>query len=145
MKREPTVPTDLEANKQLLRDYIEQVSNTGNVAIIGRFVADDFVEHYPPPGLPAGIAGAVALVKVFAETFSDYRFEIEELLAEGDRVVVRGWGVGRHTGTFLGREPTGREVRYRAAHVFQVRDGRLVGRWAYPDLAGLLQQLGPAS
>jgi predicted ester cyclase len=58
---------------------------------------------------------------------------------------VRGWGSGRHTGPFLGVAPTDREVRFRAAHVFQVRDGKLAARWAYPDMLGLLVQLGAVS
>ena len=81
-------------------------------------------------------------MQVFKDNFSGYRFEIEELLAEGDKVLVRGWGAGTHTGPFMGLPPTGKAIRFRAAHVFQVADGKLTARWAYPDMLGMLQQLG---
>ena len=131
-----------DENKAILREYIEEVTNKGDIAAISRYVADDFVEHYGPPGLPGGIAGAIALVKLFRDNFEGYRFEIEEMLAEGDRVLVRGWGVGKHTGPFMGIPPTGKAVRFRAAHVFEVTEGKLTARRAYADLLGLLQQLG---
>jgi predicted ester cyclase len=131
-----------EENKAVLRAYIAEVANTGDVSGIARYVAEDFVEHYGPPGLPGGIAGATALVKLFSDNFEGYRFEIEEMLADGDKVLVRGWGSGKHTGPFLGIAPTGKEMRFRAAHVFQVVDGKLAARWAYADTLGLLQQLG---
>ncbi|SRR5579883_1670988 len=132
----------LEENKAIVRAFIEEVSNTGDFAALPRYVSQDFVEHYGPPGLPGGAAGIGALVKTFTDNFAGYRFDIEEMLAEGDKVMVRGWGVGTHTGTFLGIPPTGKEVRFRAAHVFAVADGKLIARWAYPDMLGLLQQLG---
>src|SRR5690348_10610019 len=131
-----------EENKAVVRAYIEEVTNKGDIAAVPQYVTEDFREHYPPPGVPDGIAGAIALVKVFKDNFEGYRFEIEELLAEGDRVLVRGWGSGTHTGPFLGIPPTGKTIRFRAAHVFQVVDGKLAARWAYPDMLGMLQQLG---
>ena len=56
--------------------------------------------------------------------------------------LARGWGSGTHTGAFLGIAPTGKPVHFRAAHVFQVRDGQIAARWAYPDMLSMLQQLG---
>src|SRR4051812_47962629 len=96
-----------DENKALVREYIEQVTNAGDIAAASRYIAEDFQEHYGPPGLPTGLAGAVALVKLFTDNFDGYRFEIDELLADGDRVVVRGWSVGTHTGPFMGIAPTG--------------------------------------
>src|SRR4051794_27804582 len=129
-------------NKAIVRGFIEEVTNQGDLAAAPQYVATDFVEHYGPPGLPQGIAAAIGLTKLFLDNFAGYRFEIEELLADGDRVVVRGWGSGRHTGPFMGIAPTGKDIRFRAAHVFQIRDGKLAARWAYPDMLGMLQQLG---
>jgi predicted ester cyclase len=133
---------ETERNIGVVREYIDRVTNRGEIDAIAEYVTHDFIEHSPPPGLPPGIAGARALVEVFRLGFEDYRFEIEELVGYDDRVLVRGWGAGRHVAPFLGIAPTGRDVRYRAAHVFLVRDGRLAARWAYPDTLGLLQQLG---
>jgi predicted ester cyclase len=136
--------TRQDANVRTVRAYIEDVSNRGDIAAIGRYVAADFREHYPPPGLPDGIEGVVALIRLLRDAFEDYQFEVDEMLADGDKVVVRGWGSGRHTAPFMGIAPTGKAVRYRAAQVFLVRDGQLAERWAYPDMLGLLQQLGVA-
>ncbi|MEA2574137.1 MAG: hypothetical protein QOH93_1435 [Chloroflexia bacterium] len=131
-----------DENKAVVRDFIEEVTNKGDLAAAPRYVAADFVEHYGPPGLPGGIAGSVALTKLFQDNFDGYRFDIEELLAEGDHVLVRGWGTGTHNGPFMGIPPTGKDIRFRAAHVFEVKDGKITARWAYPDMLGMLQQLG---
>ena len=58
-----------EENKAVVRAYIEEVTNMGDLPAVSWYVAEDFREHYPPPGLPEGIAGAVALVHVFQDNF----------------------------------------------------------------------------
>jgi predicted SnoaL-like aldol condensation-catalyzing enzyme len=92
----PAAAADLEANKLLVRGYIEEVFNKHQPETSDRFVATDFIEHNPR--LPHdGLAGAKQfLIKVFA-AFSDYHGEIQNLVAEGDMVISRTqWtGTGR--------------------------------------------------
>src|SRR5262252_10678990 len=78
---------DVEANKKLVRSFIEEVWNKRQPANVDRFIASDYIEHNP--NLPPGRDGRKGFVAAVQAGFSDYRGEIAEILAEGDRVVVR--------------------------------------------------------
>jgi predicted ester cyclase len=64
------------------------------------------------------------------------------MIAEDDRVAVRLLSHARHTGTFMGMPPTGREYTVSETHIFRIRDGRVVEHWRDADMLGLMQQLG---
>jgi steroid delta-isomerase-like uncharacterized protein len=124
----PAAAADLEANKLLVRGYIEEVFNKHQAETSDRFVATDFIEHNPR--LPhAGLAGTKQfLTKVFA-AFSDYHGEIQNLVAEGDMVVSRTQWTGTNDGPYDGRPATGRKLVFSTSDFFRIENGKIAERW----------------
>ncbi|HZN88487.1 MAG TPA: ester cyclase [Thermoleophilaceae bacterium] len=120
----------LEANKALIRRVFEEVIPAGDASAMRELAAPDFLDHDPLPGQPPGAAGAEYVVATMHGAHPDLRFTIEDLVAEGDRVVIRWTLRGTNTGPLFGRPPTGQEVELAAVVIFRIADGRLAERWA---------------
>ena len=132
-----------EENKKLVRDWIEAV-DTGNPGVVDDYLSAQFTDYNPPPLPSAGpdIGSARAAFKDALGIFTDFRHEVLDQWAEGDTVVSRITGRGRHTGEFLGILPTGNEVQMEGIVVHQIKDGKIVEHRAQVDALGLMMQLG---
>jgi steroid delta-isomerase-like uncharacterized protein len=126
--RAPAAAADLEANKLLVRGYIEEVFNKHQPEASNRFVATDFIEHNPR--LPHdGLAGTKQfLIRVFA-AFSDYHGEIQDIVAEGDKVVSRTQWTGTNDGPYEGRPATGKKLVFSTSDYFRIENGKIAERW----------------
>ena len=126
--RAPASAAELEANKLLIRGYVEEVFNKHQPAATDRFVATDFIEHNPR--LPHdGLAGIKQFeAKVFA-AFSDYHGEIQNLVAEGDMVVSRTQWTGTNDGPYEGRPATGNKLVFSTSDFFRIENGKIAERW----------------
>ena len=130
----------LERNKDVARQVIDRIFVHQEDAAIDELIAPDFVPHtfgrMPPgrEGLRAGMQRAGAGV-------SDARFDIQDEIAEGDRVAVRVTTSARHTGQFMGIDPTGERYSIDEIHIFRIRDGQVIEHWHEFDKLALLQQL----
>jgi steroid delta-isomerase-like uncharacterized protein len=129
-------------NKAIIRRFFEEGLSTGDMALLDEIVAQDFTLHGAPPGLPSGREDFKLLVGMFRSAFPDYRDSIEDLVAEGDKVVVRWTFRGTHTGDFQGIPATGKHVKTTGISIFRVHDGKIKDDWTIIDMVGLLQQLG---
>jgi len=129
-------------DKAMIRRYYEEVFNQRRVELVDDLAVDDYVEHDPFPGQGDGRDDLKARVRTILEAFDPLRFRIEDMIAEGDRVVVRWSQTGTHTGDFLGAPPTGREFTSTGIDIHRVADGRMAEHWHVVDLYGLLMQLG---
>jgi predicted ester cyclase len=127
----PAAAADGEANKQLVRSYLEEVINKRRPDATDRYIATGFTEHNP--NLASDIEGKKRAVTALLAGFSDYHGEIVEILAEGDKVVVRTQWSGTQDGPFLGLPPSGNKVRFSTADFFRVADGKLVEHWDVVD------------
>ena len=95
--------------------------------------------------LPINTPGANALKEIFARlhrAFPDLHVTIEDLIAEGDRVVSRNFVTGTHRGEYMGVPATGRTVGYDEIFIARFVDGRIAETWGVVDVASLLKQLG---
>ncbi|MFF2204581.1 ester cyclase [Streptomyces sp. NPDC058145] len=119
---------------------------TGDAELVARTI-DEVVE----PGLifhapvPTGVTGVQALKEVWTvllRAFPDLRVEIEDVIAEGDKVVYRNTVTGTHLGEYRGLAPTGRSVRYGEIFVFRLAGGRIAEIWGVVDVLSQLRQLG---
>src|SRR5215813_1636633 len=99
---------DVEANKRLFRDFVETVINKRQLAEADRYFTTNFIEHNP--NLGQGLAGRKQFLAAVFAGFSDYHGEIDQIVAEGDRLAVRILWSGTQDGPFLGRPPTGNKV-----------------------------------
>ena len=134
----------LEDDKNLVRAYFAAFRDR-DAAWWQRFIAPDFVRH--DPGLDfevRGPAGVARLGEVLHGGLSDIAMLIDEVIAEGDRVLARLRFQGRHTGEFQGIPATGRAVDIVVMDYFRVADGRLVEHWALMDNLTMLKQIGAA-
>jgi steroid delta-isomerase-like uncharacterized protein len=120
---------DTERNKQLVIRLIDEVWNAGELRLL--------------PELWSGPSRdeAYSLHKTLTGAFPDLRIDIDDLIAEDDKVVARMTFHGTHRGPFRGIPATGRQVSFTAIRVYRVADGKIVESWANQDALGLLGQL----
>jgi len=134
------VSQQLEAIR-VVRRNTEEVQSKGDFALFDRLFAEDYVDHTPQPGFPATKDGTRALYRALRAVFTDFRAEIHFQFSDGDRVATYKTYRGTHDGPFMGRQPSGKQVRFDTVDVMRVRDGQIVAHWGVGDLLGLLQQL----
>ena len=127
-----------EENKALLRRLFEEVWNQGNLAPLHEVLAADFLYH---PDL-RGLEAYKQAIRLYLTAFPDLHFTIEDMLAEGDRVVTRWTLRGTHQGPFQDIPPTGKQVTLTGISIFRVANGKGVEVWTDADYLGILQQLG---
>jgi steroid delta-isomerase-like uncharacterized protein len=130
-----------EENKAIARRIFE-VFNSGNLALADELIAADVVDHQAMPGMEAGLAGFKQLISMLRAGFPDLRLTVEDLIAEGDKVVGRSTMSGSHTGEFMGMAPTGKQFTIQAIDVMRFAGGKAVEHWGNQDDLGMMQQLG---
>jgi steroid delta-isomerase-like uncharacterized protein len=133
-----------EANKAIVIQLYEEIWNQGDLDLVDKLIAPNAINHDPqhPPGVPSGPQGLKAAVTMLRSAFPDDHHTIEDLVAEGDKVVVRTTLTGTHQGSFLGLAPTGKHIANTSIHIFRIASGQIVEVWANRDDLGVLQQLG---
>ncbi len=132
-------------NKALNRRFVEEVINQGNIEAIDELIDPGVVDHAALPGFPTGREGAKQFFAMMRSAFPDLHLTIEDMIAEGDKVVMRSTWSGTHQGEFMGISATGRRVTVSAIDISRVADGRIVEHWEQSDALGLMQQLGVVS
>jgi predicted ester cyclase len=105
--------------------------NKRDPSAVDRYLAPAFIEHNPH--IPAGLAGRKQFATQLLAGFSDYHAEIQEIVAEGDRLVARVEWTGTQDGPFLGRPATGNKLRFSTADFFRIENGRLAEHWDVVD------------
>jgi steroid delta-isomerase-like uncharacterized protein len=130
-------------NAQLGRRYFEEVWNRGNLAALDQLLTADYINHAPStPNPPRGADGLKPIVAAIRKAFPDLHFEIEDVIATTDAVVVRTRMTGTHRGDFFGVAPTGRRVSVNQINIERIRDGRIAEHWRVTDELTLMRQLG---
>jgi steroid delta-isomerase-like uncharacterized protein len=130
-------------NKAILRRWYEQGFAKGNLAALDELVATDFVDHNPAaPGLAGGLEGAKEVVTMMRTAFHDFRITVEDMVAEGDKVVARVTARATHKGEFMGIAPTGKQAAIEVIDIVRIAGGKMVERWGIFDQLGLMQKLG---
>jgi len=133
----------VEENKALARRVMADVVNTGNMALVDELVAPGFVRHDLGGGPDiVGPEGVKLLVAALRATFPDIQMTIEDVIAEGDKLVVRYTARGTHSGGIQGIAPTGRKVTWAGINIYRGEGGKVVETWQLSDGLGLMQQLG---
>jgi steroid delta-isomerase-like uncharacterized protein len=132
----------LQANKTVARRILEEVIDGKDLDLADELIAEDVHDHCATPGSTPGREGWKEWVRGIHASYPDWRHTIEDIIAEGDKVVVRQTAMGTHRGTFHGIEPTGKLVRERGIDVMRIRDGKMVEHWGEYDWFGLFTQLG---
>lgn len=130
-----------ETNKQVVRRFYDEVLNSGDLDVLEQIAVANYEEHDMLPGQGTGLTGLRDRVTMLQTAFKP-RFTIEDVIAEGDRVVVRWTNSGTHVGDFLGIPATGKSVTVAGIDIYRVQDGRMAEHWHVIDQLSMLQQLG---
>jgi steroid delta-isomerase-like uncharacterized protein len=134
-----------EENKMIARRFREEIWNPGNLAIADEICAGDFVWRNLDPLTPDFGPGPAALkqvVTMYRTAFPDVRCTIEDLVAEGDQVVIRWTGRGTNDGNLGNIAPTGKAVTVTGIDILRITGGEIQECWTNWDTLGMLQQLG---
>jgi steroid delta-isomerase-like uncharacterized protein len=131
----------LEANKDLVRRFIQGVFVQQDPNAADELAAPDFTPHSWGPMEP-GVDALKAAQRRVSAGLADARMEIHDLIAEGDEVAVRLTSHGRHAGEFMGMPASDKEYAISEIHIFRVRDGKVAEHWRDADMLGMLRQLG---
>ena len=133
-----------ERNKSLARRWFEDLFSRGDLDAAEEILSADFLDHLPREE-ERGIEELKHYVSVYRTAFPDIEDTVEEIVAEGDKVVVRWRSRGTHQGEFMGVAPTGRHVRFCGMRLFRIAENKIVESWVNIDERGLQEQLGAVS
>lgn len=127
--------------EELVRRFYEDVLVGGDLAALDELATSDYEEHEPLPGQGDGLQGLKDRVSMLREGLAP-RFTIEDVISEGDRLVVRWTNSGTHVGNFLGIPATNKSFSVAGIDIYRVADGKLAEHWHVVDQLSMLQQLG---
>jgi steroid delta-isomerase-like uncharacterized protein len=133
------------ANKELVRRFYKEVYVDWNMALVNEVVSPQFTSHDWPKSSPRGPEGFREFYSAIRAALPDARYEVDDLIAEGDKVVVRWRLLGTHKGDFRGIAATGREIALKGIAIYRVENGKLMERWVVSDLHGLLEEIRGSS
>ena len=130
-----------EENKAIARRGYEAI-NQNNLDALDEVVASDITDHNPSPGQAPGLEGVKQWFSSLHTAFSDFHVDVEDMIAEGDKVVARVTGSGTHQGEFMGIAPTGNRIEFSGIDILRIAEGKVAEHWGNFDNLGMLQQLG---
>jgi steroid delta-isomerase-like uncharacterized protein len=132
-----------EENKAVVRRFnelVEEYWRTGDADAFDEVVASDFVHH--APGLPPDLEGMKQALPMFRAAFPDMRLTVEDMIAEGDKVLDRVTVRCTHEGELMGIPASGKQVEFMETHISRIVGGKIVERWGQWDALGMMQQIG---
>lgn len=117
-------------NETLATRYIEDVLNKGDVAAIDQLVATEFTEHDPYPGQAPGVEGEKEAVRTLRIAFPDLHLTIDEIISEGEHVVIQVTARGTQSGEFHGVPASGESITETQVHILRCAAGKCVEHWS---------------
>ncbi|HXH17986.1 MAG TPA: ester cyclase [Chitinophagales bacterium] len=137
-----TNTAQLETNKEIARRGIIEIWNEGKAEAVDALIADNFVDHNAPPGLPPGKDGFRQLVNMYRTAFPDVSFVIDFQVAEGDKVATRYTATGTQNGELMGYPPSGKHATVRGIIISRIENGKIVESWENFEMYEMLVQIG---
>ncbi|NUP06189.1 MAG: ester cyclase [Polyangiaceae bacterium] len=133
----------VEDKTAVIERYFGELFNEGRLELVDELLHEDYVNHSPSPGLPAGREGVRVVVALLRTAFPDLRYTLEDVVVGRDAVATRTTMRGTHRGDFFGLAPTGRTFEVAQMTIEHFRGGRIVAHHRLTDLAALAEQLAP--
>lgn len=133
-----------EQNKTIARRVVEEWYNQGNSAVADELYASDYIHHDPalPLELQRGLTAYKQVIGMFRAAFPDFYMTLDDVIAEGDKVVGRWTFRGTHQGELMGIPATGKQVTLTGIAISRIADDKVVEGWVNFDAMGMMQQLG---
>jgi steroid delta-isomerase-like uncharacterized protein len=132
----------IEENKALARRWLEEVWNKVNLATVDKLCTANFTFNYAAPGVSNDREGYRQTVIMLTSGVSDLKITLEDIVAEGDKVVVRWKGISKHTGDFMGIPATGKQLSMTGISIARIEGSKIAEEWGEMDMMGLMQQIG---
>ena len=130
-----------EDNKTIARRFSQEVLSKGDLSVAEQLLDADYVNHTPIPGQMPGIEGFRKSVMGLRAALP-FEEVIEDLIAEGDKVVVRAVRKATHSGPFMGIPASGKQVTIPTTYILRIQNEKIIDAWLVWDMLGLMQQLG---
>lgn len=131
----------LEENKAIVRRYLDEAWNRGNITILDELMAPDYKRYVGTSGGYLDREGQKQRIAGFHKALANLQLTLDDMLAEGDEVTIRIHVTGTHRDTLVGVPATGKDVVVAAVDILRLVDGSVVEHWGVMDTYGLLQQL----
>ncbi len=129
-------------NKTAMRRLFEEAWNLANYDVVYEILSPEFVGHFLPPEAPAGPEGFCMYIEGYRAAFPDLHMQVDDMIAEGDKVATRITFRGTHTGQMMHIAPTNKEVTLGAMIIARFdENGQYVEGWGEHDNLSLMQQL----
>lgn len=130
--------------KTIVKGLYDELHGDGDIdAWTEKYIAEDFVEHEPVPGLEgSGREIPRQMFKMLFDAFPDFHVDVHEILQDGDKVVARATMAGTHKGEFMGMPATGKTFAIDLIDILQFRGDQSVAHWGVMDRAAMMEQLG---
>ena len=132
----------LEENKTLARHWWEEIWVKGNLNAVDELCSPDYLFYDPRGGDPLDREGYKQDVMEWFNSFVEVEAPVQDIVAEGDKVVIRWTWSGTHVAEFWGALPTGRQITMTGITILQIVGGKIVEEWEESDLLGMMRQLG---
>lgn len=132
----------LEENKAIARRWNDEIWSKGNMAAVDGLMADNFVWLNAPPGVASDREGFKQFQTGALGAFSEMNCNVEDMVAEGEKVAVRWTWSGKHTGDYMGMAPTGKKVTITGVSIIRITGGKITEEWDEADNLGFMTQLG---
>ena len=132
----------IEENKAIAHRLYEEVFNKGNLAALDDLMSISYVDHNPlGPRQAPDREGAKQGLSMLRTALPDLHVTVEDMVAEGDKVVCRLTLRGTQKGEFMGVAASGEQITAALISIIRIADGKIVERWGISDKLGLMQQL----
>jgi steroid delta-isomerase-like uncharacterized protein len=129
-----------EENKDIVRRY-QEIYNSNDLDALGEVVAQDLLTPKIMAGMKPGLEGAKQVHATTLIGMPDWHTRIDDLIAEGDKVVARITMTGTHTGDFWGFPASGNRVEFTGIYIVRIAEGKIVEHWGEEDGISLMQQI----
>ena len=134
-----------EQNKARFCEFVDVVINGRSMEQFDEFLTPDFVEHEPVDTFPPTREGVKQFFESMIAAFPDLKVTYDDVIAEGDKVVMRSTWRGTHKGEFMGIPATGNAVSFSVVDIIRMSDGKATDHWGVSDVFTMMQQMGVLS
>ena len=128
--------------KDLALRFVKEVFDNKNLDAIDEMIAPGSTDHTPFPGYGNTVAEVKRSIGDFVKAFPDMKTTIDDVIAEGDKVVIRSTFTGTNTGEFMGMPATGKKVTVGGIDIVEIKGDKLGDHWGYVDSPAMMEQLG---
>ncbi len=144
--QESTAVSVQEQNKEIVRRFYAEVMGAGDLEALHELMHEDFVDHGETLfGSPQGRNTLEMGIGYMHNLFEDFNVYLEDMIADGDIVGVRGTMRCKNTGSWLGSEPRGNNLEWKGLAIFRIEDGKIKERWFNSDSMNVVIQMGVVS